>query len=444
MSNGGYYTGTPTYVAVQQMPRTRYVAVRNYDYDNYVPQYVAVRRQPAYVDMNSKYALMRNNYVRTRYVAVRDRDMGNYDYAPTQYVAVRHAPETRFVTVRNMDSSYDYGMSSVGYIPVRYSAQDTRPIGYVPIRNSGCGCATSDLQGYETMSPRHVVVKSDYLDETQDVIYPDVSYEDTAYVSMPENTNVVYNVGHFHNNGTRVIPVSYVDSGNVSYVPASYDNDNDFDDQAILDTSDVTYVAAGGVRDACLSPVSYVTTDGIKAYDSGTYVPVSNVAYMRAEPVSYVPIENVSYVPAKRTHTRSVSYVPAESVDYVDTADTRVCECPVSENRNVGNIYRTDQVADTSAEVEDNVSDVTAYTVANSTMTDAQAASENGYRDGFEDGKQAALNGNEYRPANSSDFQEADDGYDRSFGSKDAYGHTYRASYLKGYNAGFDAAVSSD
>jgi len=405
MRSNGYYTGAPTYVAVQQMPRTRYVAVRNYDYDNYAPQYVAVRRQPAYVDMNSKYALMRNNYVRTRYVAVRDRDMDDYDYAPSQYVAVRHAPETRFVAVRNMDSGYDYGMSSVGYIPVRYSDQDTRPIGYVPIRNSGCGCATSDLQGYETMSPRHVVVKSDYIAETQDVVYPDVNYEDTAYVSMPENTNVVYNVGRFHNNGTRVIPVSYVDSEKVSYVPASYDNDNDFDDQAILDTSDATYVAADGVQDACLSPVSYVTTDGTKAYDSGTYVPVSNVAYMRAEPVSYAPVENVSYVPAKRMHTRSVSYVPAESVDYVDTADTDACECPVSEKSDVGNTYRTDQVADTSAEAEDNDSDMAAYTVASSTTTDTHAASHNGYRDGFEDGKQAALNDNEYRRIQASELQ---------------------------------------
>jgi hypothetical protein len=441
-SSNGYYNAAPTYVAVRQMPRTRYVAVRNYDYDNYAPQYVAVRRQPAYVEMNSKYALMSNNYVPARYVAVRDRNIDAYDYAPVQYVAVRHAPATEYVAVRNVDSAY--GMRSVGYIPVPSSDYDSRPVGYIPIHSSGCGCAVSNEEAFEDVTPRHVVLKSDYIDGTQAVVYQSPNYDDTAYMTVPSNTEVIYNVGRFHNNGENIVPVSYVNTGSVSYVPANYDSD--FDDQAILDTSNVTYVAANDIEDACLSPVAvrtmpmhagtvrYVSEDDVGDYAPVSYVPINDMEY------TSVPVANVTCVPTHKTHLKTVSYVPAENVDYVKTTDTDACECPTSANSVVTNLKVTDQVADTSAIVEDNDNDLT--TTETSDMQ--TVAGRNGYNDGFENGKQAALNGKKYKPASSSDFHDADNGYDGSFGSKDVYAHTYRDSYLRGYRAGFDSISSSD
>jgi len=440
MSSNGYYNAAPTYVAARQMPGTRYVAVRNYDYNNYSPEYVAVRRQPAYVEMEPKYAMMRNNYVPTRYIAVRDRNMGDYDYAPVQYVAVRRAPETQYVAVRNIDSGY--AMRSVGYIPVPSSDYDSRPVGYIPIHSSGCGCAGSNEEAFETVAPRHVVVRSDDIDGTEDVIYQNANYEDDAYTTLPSDTNV-YNVGRFHNNGENVVPVSYVNTGSVSYLRGNYDSD--FDDQATLDTSNVTYVAANDIEDACLGRVAvrtmpmhsrtvrYVSDDDAGDYDSVSYVPVSDVGY------TSVPIENVTYVRTYKTHPQTVSYVPAEDADYVNTADTGTCECPTTAHSFVTDSHMTDQVADTSAIVEDNDNDLT-Y-VANDMQS---VAGRNGYNDGFENGKQAALNGKKYKPANSSDFQDADNGYDGSFGSKDAYANTYRDSYLRGYRAGFDSMNGSD
>jgi len=437
MQSNGYYANAPTYVAPRQIPRTRYVAVRSDGYNNYAPQYVAVRRAPAYVEMASKYELMRNNYVpRAKYVVVRDRDMNDYDYAPTQYVAVRSVPETRYVAVRNIDS--DYGLRPVAYIPVP-NRDDMRPIGYIPIRNSGCGCAVSNLENVETMSPRHVVLKSDFIDGTEEAVYQSPNYEDTAYVAVPSNTHVMYNVGSFHNNDVNVVPTTLT-SGNVSYRSPAY-QDSDFDDQAILDTSDVTYVTVNDVEDACLRPVAvttvpmrakgvrYVSADDVEKYDSVSYVPVKD-EYMGAE-VNYSPVENVTYMPVR--HLRQISYVPSGNVDYADIAGTDACACqPVSQSSII--TTNSDQVADTSAIVEDNDNDLAMNT------SDTQSASDNGYRDGFEDGKQAALNGEKYRPANSSDFQDADNGYDVSFGNKDAYSDSYRHSYLRGYNAGFNSA----
>ena len=43
---------------------------------------------------------------------------------------------------------------------------------------------------------------------TQEVVYPDTSYNDTAYVAEPSTSNVGYNVGYFHNNGVKIVPVS--------------------------------------------------------------------------------------------------------------------------------------------------------------------------------------------------------------------------------------------
>jgi hypothetical protein len=47
MMGDGYFEGGARYVAVRNnAPRTRYVTLRDIDYDDVAPRYVAVRRQP--------------------------------------------------------------------------------------------------------------------------------------------------------------------------------------------------------------------------------------------------------------------------------------------------------------------------------------------------------------------------------------------------------------
>lgn len=472
----GYYSNAPRYAAYENyvpMSGTRTVAVRTGNYD-YAPQYVVVRRQPAYVENGMSYVAMRNNYVpRTKYVAVRNVDVDDYDYAP-QYVAARRAPvyQTRLLPV---------------------PGDDMRPIGYIPISQRGCGCAVSSLNDVETLSPRRLVVNSDYIDGTQDVVYKSPDYDD-AYVTLP-STMHAYNVGYFHNNGDRIVPVDNMgtmETGRVIYSPTSYDSD--FKDQAILDTSGTTFVSANDVEDACLSPVhvrpvamrtravSYVPISDVDEYASlsrsePTYVAANNTAprvryvsvadddddlvnadtayvavndvndcscttgnqvvsyipedqteYMHAAPVSYrhsggityALANHVTYVPAENVD-RTVSYVSADSVDDVDTADTNACDCPVTTSDNVV-VTEPAQIADTSTEI---VESGYLATGMSSTQT---LASATGYRDGFEKGKDAAEHGNEYSPENSDRFLKATHGYKDDFGDKSVYRDAYRDS----------------
>ena len=65
-----------------------------------------------------------------------------------------------------------------------------------------------------------------------------------------------------------------------------------------------------------------------------------------------------------------------------------------------------------------------------------------GYRDGFKDGQEAALEGDLYHPENSGDHKKATEGYEDEFGDKDIYKDSYRTSYLAGYRAGFASGNS--
>jgi len=449
----GNYGNTPTYVALRSvnydypMSRTRYVTVRNNDLD-YAPRYVAVRHQPAYVDSGMSYVVVRNA-PRIKYVAVRDYSMDNvdYGYAPTRYVAEPRSPVydtgMRYVAVSNINSGY-------------YNS----PARYVAVRNTGCGCAMSNFEDAETLSPRHVVVKADYLAGTQEVVYPDTSYNDTAYLAEPGTSNVAYNVGYFHNNGARVAPVSYVDTGRTNFVPTQFDSE--IEDQAILDNSDAAYVANNDIEDACLSPVvlrsspmrtkavSYVPVN--EAKEMVSYVPEPDTEDINTVPVSYVPVKykhkhaaaisyvpagNVTYAPPSNLQGSAISYVPAESVDYVDTAGTAACECPASEN---GLITNTENIANTSTEIVE-ASNLDTTVVLSGGLTFAGA---NGYRDGFKDGRHAAKHGEEDLPENWGDFRKATKGYNETFGDKDAYKDVYRDSYVKGFHAGFDSFDDSD
>jgi flagellar biosynthesis/type III secretory pathway protein FliH len=66
-----------------------------------------------------------------------------------------------------------------------------------------------------------------------------------------------------------------------------------------------------------------------------------------------------------------------------------------------------------------------------------EAAAARGYSDGFEDGLNDGRNGNRYDPVDSRDYRDGDNGYARSYGSRDAYRNNYRAGFRQGYEEGY-------
>ncbi len=67
-----------------------------------------------------------------------------------------------------------------------------------------------------------------------------------------------------------------------------------------------------------------------------------------------------------------------------------------------------------------------------------EQARQNGYRDGLNDGSDAAREGDRFHPQNSGDWQKGTNGYEDRFGSKNAYRSAYRDAYMQGYREGFD------
>lgn len=333
---------------------TRYIAVRN-DEMSYAPsRYVVVRRQPTTVESRTRYIAVRNGdiddasrYVPvgrysdnagivTRYAAVRsgyrtgNGIVGYVDVNDSpRYVAVRRQPVydsgTRYVTVRNIDNDYD---------------DDIAPVKYVSVRNvsNACACAgqlRSSLDDIETVSPRHVVVKSDYIAGTQETIVPNTSYDDTAYVAVPRDsvntTNVGYSNVAYYDDSDTYSPVSYSvipRARTISYIPAS--SDNDFDDQASLDIDNVTYVADNDIGDACLSSVAAQAPMELRTR-AVNYVQADDVdddASLRGSGTTYVANE----IPAS-----TLRYVPViaddDDADVTNVADSDVgnnCSCPVA------------------------------------------------------------------------------------------------------------------
>jgi hypothetical protein len=234
------------------------------------------------------------------------------------------------------------------------------------------------------------------------------------------------------------------------------DEDEVFDDldptwiaevEAATGAGTVSYVPGGDVEVGGTA-VSWVPVDDVDGLDmqSGSYVPVEEI---EAEPVSYVPVDDVeetysepvSYVPAGEFDTQPVSYVPADTMDtqmvsYVPVADVDdvettyiaadACPLPVSE---------VSYIDDDSAVIVE--SDLVA-----GLQGTQQIAGNFGYRDGFEDGQEAALEGDLYHPENSGDYQKATEGYEDEFGDKDVYKDSYRSSYLAGYRAGFESGAA--
>lgn len=64
-------------------------------------------------------------------------------------------------------------------------------------------------------------------------------------------------------------------------------------------------------------------------------------------------------------------------------------------------------------------------------------AQQRGYQDGVYTGSNDAQRGQSYNPQRSRYYKNATDGYNSSYGNKDAYKQAYRNGFLQGYEQGF-------
>jgi len=304
MMGDGYFEGGARYVAVRnKAPRTRYVAVRDVDYDDVTPRYVVVR----------------NVAPRTRQVVVRDID---YDDVAPRYVAVRRQPvyvdqEPGYVAVRNLAPRVRYA-----------SANDLDYNDIEPVSADSVNSIDTDLD-VEIARPKHVVVRTDNLAGTEEVLYSSPSFDDdTAYVTPP---------------------IENIDTTDVAYTPAAYTSGNgaydDFDvgDEAVLPDTGVTYAAVDDMDETCLpeavvdtSPdlvtIRAVSDASIDDLVNGTRIVGTDVTHVYDDDghsIRYRPLvhdedviaTNAAYVMADDVNTDMVSYVPISDVDDVDAAD---------------------------------------------------------------------------------------------------------------------------
>ena len=347
------YAPRPTrYVAVRRADsyyptrRVRYVTVRNNDDIDYAPsRYAVVRRQPAYVESRVRYAAVDSDRFAdaSRYVPVDTYDVNGRHvmrYAAVRsgyrtgngivgYVDVDNAP--RYVAVRRQPVY----VTGSRYVAVRHVANDyddddyVAPSRYVAVRNvrNACACGVSSLNDVEAVALRHVVVKTDYVAGTQDVIVPRSSYDDTAYLTMPSENiaRTAYvdtaDAAYWDDSNATVVPAGYAVGPQVraiSYLPV--DDDSDLDDEAIPDTSDVSYVTADDVGVACLSPVAVQAPMDMNT-QTVSYAPVDDVDYdtsLSGSESMYVASETapaVSYVPVADDSDMDTTYVDADNVE---------------------------------------------------------------------------------------------------------------------------------
>jgi len=64
-------------------------------------------------------------------------------------------------------------------------------------------------------------------------------------------------------------------------------------------------------------------------------------------------------------------------------------------------------------------------------------AADNGYRDGFEAGRDDARDGDRYDPIRTSRYRSGDHNYEGRYGSRDVYKRDYRAAFEQGYREGY-------
>jgi hypothetical protein len=378
--------------------RTRYLAVRSgYRRGNGIVGYVDFDDEPRQV-------VVRRVVPRTRYVAVRDIDMDDYD--EPRYVAVRRvAPRTKYVAVRNINS----GCTRAVALRSCLDDVETTSVRRVVFRD--------DDDGYRVRT-KHVVLEDEDDDEAY-VIQHEVDDDDDEYISVVndspkyiEYTPAAYSNGNgatyiaannFDNTCVRNIAVRTCRPDAVSSRTIAYEvsDDDDLDDQAFIHDDGVTYVAANDMEDACLpgrvvgTSTRFVTTRAVESVPE-EYVD-EDVSLLRKEPayvetatdnaavpwprwvaldedrtfndldptwvaevedtcetqgvhcnladqvaagtvnfvpaddefttatVSYVPVDNtavetVSYVPAGDVDTSKVSYVPVEAVEATEVS----------------------------------------------------------------------------------------------------------------------------
>jgi hypothetical protein len=65
-------------------------------------------------------------------------------------------------------------------------------------------------------------------------------------------------------------------------------------------------------------------------------------------------------------------------------------------------------------------------------------ATQSGYRDGVEAGRDDWRHHDRYDPAHSRRYRDGDRDYDRGYGSRDEYKREYRAAFERGYREGFE------
>jgi hypothetical protein len=65
------------------------------------------------------------------------------------------------------------------------------------------------------------------------------------------------------------------------------------------------------------------------------------------------------------------------------------------------------------------------------------AASQNGYRDGFEAGERAGRKGDRFDPVREKRYRDGDHDYDRRDGSREEYKRGYRSAFQQGYDDGY-------
>jgi len=68
-------------------------------------------------------------------------------------------------------------------------------------------------------------------------------------------------------------------------------------------------------------------------------------------------------------------------------------------------------------------------------------AAQNGYRDGFEQGRDDARDRDRYDPVRAKRYREGDHDYDNRYGSRDEYKREYRAAFQQGYDEGYRGAA---
>jgi len=64
-------------------------------------------------------------------------------------------------------------------------------------------------------------------------------------------------------------------------------------------------------------------------------------------------------------------------------------------------------------------------------------AAQNGYRDGFDQGRSDARDHNRFDPARARRYRDGDHDYNNRYGSRDEYKREYRAAFQQGYDEGF-------